>query len=276
MAKKKKKKHIPLPHLNPELNLVDTHCHLDMDAYSEDLQEVIAKAHDNRVTQIITVGIDLISSHKAIALAEQHSGIFATVGVHPHNVSELDESQYDELRRLAKHPKVVGYGEIGMDTVKNYAPIESQREHFIRQVALAKELALPLIIHDREAHEAVFEILQAAAPFPSRGVMHCFSGDAQLAKDVVALGFMVSIPGVVTFNKAEMLQGAVKEVPLDSLLLETDGPFLAPVPNRGKRNDPSLMLYTAQKVAEIKGVSLDELAQATTANAKELFGLGEK
>jgi TatD DNase family protein len=225
------------------------------------------------VTRIISVGIDLESSRRAIGLAEQHQGVHATVGVHPHNVAELSEADYMELRGLCGHPKVVAYGEIGLDYVKNYASVALQKEHFARQVALAKELQLPLVIHDREAHDDIMEMLEGAGPFPAGGVMHCFSGDAIFARRVLALGFYISIPGVVTFAKAEMLQEAVREIPLDSLVLETDGPFLAPVPKRGKRNEPQLMLFTAQKVAELKGISLEEVARQTTMNAVRLFGL---
>ncbi|PKN44896.1 MAG: hydrolase TatD, partial [Deltaproteobacteria bacterium HGW-Deltaproteobacteria-16] len=143
-------------------------------------------------------------------------------------------------------------------------------------VALAKELQLPLVVHDREAHDDIMEMLEAAGPFPAGGVMHCFSGDATFAKRVLALGFHISIPGVVTFAKAGMLQEAVREIPLDSLVLETDGPFLAPVPQRGKRNEPRLLLFTAHKVAELKGLSLEEVARQTTRNAVRLFGLEER
>ncbi len=273
MEKKTQKIEIPLPVPGNGAVLIDTHCHLDMSAYEADFEAVLARALAAGVTKIISVGIDLESSRRAIALAEQHQGIYATVGVHPHNVTELSEEAYSELQGLCRHAKVVAYGEIGLDYVKNYAPIALQKEHFARQVALAKELQLPLVVHDREAHDDIMEILEAAGPFPAGGVMHCFSGDAAFARRVLALGFHISIPGVVTFAKAEMLHEAVREIPLSALVLETDGPFLAPVPKRGKRNEPQLMLFTAQKVAELKGVSLEEVARQTTINAVRLFGL---
>ena len=273
MAKKKKKKIVPLPQLGSGLSLIDTHCHLDMSAYDDDLDDIIKRAAGAGVNNIITVGIDLPSSSAAVELARRFPGVYATVGVHPHNVNDLGDNDYDLLRKLVKQDKVVAYGEIGIDCVKDYAPIALQKKHFEKQVALAKELNLPLIIHDREAHVEVMEILQAAAPFPAGGVMHCFSGDTVLALAVLDLGFMISIPGVVTFNKAEMLQAAVQAVPLDAIILETDGPFLSPVPKRGKRNEPESMLYTAQKVAELKNVTLDEVARQTTANAVKLFNL---
>ena len=273
MEKTTQKTEIPLPVPGNGAVLIDTHCHLDMSAYEADYEAVLARALTAGVTRIISVGIDLASSRKAIGLAEQHAGIYATVGVHPHNVAELSEGDYAELQGLCRHSKVVAYGEIGLDYVKNYAPIALQKEHFGRQVALAKELQLPLVVHDREAHDDIMEMLEGAGPFPAGGVMHCFSGDAPFARRVLALGFHISIPGVVTFAKAEMLQEAVREIPLGSLVLETDGPFLAPVPQRGKRNEPRLLVYTAQKVAELKGLSLEEVARQTTLNAVRLFGL---
>ena len=276
MEKRTQKTEIVLPVAGHGTVLIDTHCHLDMSAYQADCEAVLARALAAGVTRIITVGIDLESSRRAIGLAEQHEGVYATVGVHPHNVAELAEGDYAELRGLCRHPKVVAYGEIGLDYVKNYAPVALQKVHFARQVALAKELQLPLVVHDREAHDDIMEMLEAAGPFPAGGVMHCFSGDATFAKRVLALGFHISIPGVVTFAKAGMLQEAVREIPLDSLVLETDGPFLAPVPQRGKRNEPRLLLFTAHKVAELKGLSLEEVARQTTRNAVRLFGLEER
>ena len=273
MEKTTPKKEIPLPVLGHGAKLIDTHCHLDMSAYAADFEAVLARALAAGVTRIISVGIDPASSRLAIELAEQHEGIHATVGVHPHNVAELSEADYAELRGLCSHPKVVAYGEIGLDYVKNYAPVALQKEHFARQVALARELQLPLVVHDREAHDEIMELLEGAGPFSAGGVMHCFSGDAAFARRVLALGFHISIPGVVTFAKAEMLQEAVREIPLGSLVLETDGPFLAPVPYRGKRNEPRLLLFTARKVAEIKGISLEEVARQTTLNAVHLFSL---
>ena len=253
--------------------LIDTHCHLDMSAYEADFEAVLERALAAGVTRIISVGIDLASSRRAIALAEKYEGVYATVGVHPHNVAKLSAADYAELQALCRQAKVVAYGEIGLDYVKNYAPVALQKEHFSRQVNLAKELQLPLVVHDREAHAEIMEILEAAAPFPAGGVMHCFSGDAAFARRVLALGFHISIPGVVTFARAEMLQEAVREIPLSSLVLETDGPFLAPVPQRGRRNEPALLIHIARKVAELKGVSFEEVARQTTINAERLFGL---
>jgi len=257
------------------LVLVDTHCHLDFPDYQDDLAEVLIRARRAGVGRIVTVGIDLPTSGAAVALAEGNPALFATVGVHPHHVSEIAAGDYDRLRALAANPRVVAYGEIGLDYVKEYSPRGMQREHFARQVELGQSLGLPLVIHDREAHADTLAVLRAAMPLAAGGVMHCFSGDAAFAEEVLALGFYISIPGVVTFAKAQAMQEAVRVTPLARLLLETDGPFLAPVPRRGKRNEPALLLHTARKVAELKAVSLAELARATTANAERLFGFKE-
>lgn len=257
----------------PNLHLVDSHCHLDMNPYRADIDAVLDRAEEVGVKQIVTVGIDPISSRKALSLAERYDNIFATIGVHPHAVAGITDADYEELRCLASHPKVVAFGEVGLDLFKKYAPEDLQIKHFKRQLQLASELELPLIIHDRDAHRQVMAMLQDAGPFPAGGVMHCFSGNMELAEKTLALGFMISIPGIVTFTKAEDLQKVAARVPLSSLLLETDGPYLAPNPKRGKRNEPAYLVYTARKVAELRGISLDELAIATTANATRLFKL---
>ncbi|MFO7604881.1 MAG: TatD family hydrolase [Desulfurivibrionaceae bacterium] len=269
----RKKKNLVYPILGEEVRLIDTHCHLDMQPYGDDLAEVIDRAGRHGVDRIVTVGIDLASSRAAIRLAEESTGVFATIGVHPHNVAGMTGDDYRQLQALADNPVVVAYGEIGLDFHYNYAPGDVQIEHFTRQVNLAKQLELPLVVHDRDAHREVLDVLTRARPFPAGGVMHCFSGDPAFARAVIDLGFHVSIPGVVTFKKAEILQAAVREAPLDRIILETDGPFLAPEPRRGRRNEPALMLFTALKVAELKGLGLDEVAAATTANAEKLFRL---
>jgi len=268
-----KKKKLPLPQLGDGIALVDTHCHLDMHAYDDDLTDVLERAVRSGVIATITIGIDLKSSYKAVQLTKKHAGIYAAVGVHPHHAEDLTPETLDELRKLALQKDVVAYGEIGIDTVKNYAPLAAQKKAFASQLHLAKELALPIIIHDREAHDEIYTLLQSNGPFPAGGVIHCYSGDADLALKFIELGFYISIPGVVTFKKAEILHEAVKAIPLTSLLVETDGPFLAPVPQRGKRNEPQLTLYTARKIAELKELTLDQVALQTTRNAEKLFGI---
>lgn len=269
----KKKKNVVFPVLGKGRRLVDTHCHLDMKQYNDDLDEVIAKASSMGVDRIITVGIDLQSSRRAVELSEKYAGVYATVGVHPHNIGNVTPADYEMLAVLAKKTKVVAYGEIGIDLHYNYAPQDKQIEHMARQIELAKDAKLPLVIHDREAHLEIMEVLGKCGPFPAGGVMHCFSGDSKFAAEVLDLGFYISIPGVVTFRKAEMLQEAVRDVPMDRLILETDGPFLAPEPRRGRRNEPALVLFTAQRVAELKCMDIDEVARVTTLNAEKLFRL---
>lgn len=269
MTRKKKKP--PLPILSPGIEIIDTHCHLDMLTGDEELEPIIQSAYAAGVKQIITVGIDLQSSQKAVQYAEQYSGVHATIGVHPHNVASITDAYLEQLIKLADHPKVVAYGEIGLDFVKLYAPKKIQLEQFERQVEIAKHLDLPLVIHDREAHDDTLNILKKSLPLPAGGVMHCFSGNLNYAQKILDLGFYISIPGVVTFNKAADLQEVTKNVPVSALLIETDAPFLAPVPMRGRKNKPAYALYTAQKIAELQGVSLDEVARITSASAVQLF-----
>jgi len=264
---------MPTPNAEGRPLFIDTHCHLDMSAYRDDLDEVLQRAEDVGVRAIVSVGIDVASSKRAVALAEKYDRIYATVGIHPHDAAKINDQDYEELKFLATHPKVVAYGEIGLDMVKQYAPAADQLHHFERQVDLAKELGLPLVIHDREAHEKVISVLRQSAPFPAGGVMHCFSGDLRLAEQSLELGFYVSVPGIVTFAKAETLQEVAANVPLDYLLLETDGPYLAPHPKRGKRNEPAYLVHTAAKIAELRSISLPSLAEATVANACRLFRL---
>ncbi|MGW8161463.1 MAG: TatD family hydrolase, partial [Desulfobulbales bacterium] len=223
-----KKSKIPLPQLAPENSLIDTHCHLDMDAYAADLDTIVHSAAEHGVRKIITIGIDAVSSHDAVALAKRFPNIWATLGIHPHNAAVAEPEVFERFSGLAEKRtnKVVGYGEIGLDFAKNYAPRDVQMKVFATQLGVAKELGLPVIIHDRQAHEAIFGILNDNSPFPAGGVMHCFSGDSQLARQLIDLGFFISIPGIVTFNKSDTLQKVAREIPLDKMILETDGPFL--------------------------------------------------
>jgi len=264
------------PVLSSNSQLIDSHCHLDMAPYQDDLDQVLASAGKHGVNRIITIGIDLASSRKAVKLAERYPGVYATVGIHPHSAEEASGEVYQELRELASHPKVVAFGEIGLDYAKQYAPVETQRREFARQLALAGELHLPVVIHDREAHQDTLALLRETGPFRAGGVLHCFSGDVSLAREVLELGFYISIPGIVTFKNSTDLQQVVKEVPLERLLLETDGPFLAPVPWRGKSNRPEYLLYTAARVAELKNISIDEVADQTKRNTMKLFSLPQE
>jgi TatD DNase family protein len=268
-----KKKITILPVLKEEHSLVDTHCHLDMSAYEDDLKSVLDRAHSHGIKAVITIGIDLQSSQKAVKIAMRNQMVKATVGIHPHDVENITGKNLEEISTLIDRQKdnIVGYGEIGLDYVKKYSTPEQQRHYFKEQLALAKNHNLPVIIHDREAHDDIFNILKSFAPFDHGGVMHCFSGDLEYAKKVLDLGFHISIPGIVTFKNAHALHTVAQSIPLNSLLLETDGPFLAPEPYRGKRNEPLYTLYTADKVAKLRNSSIEEIADASTLNACTLF-----
>jgi TatD DNase family protein len=270
---KKKKEKPPIPVLQPGHFLIDSHCHLDMSSYKDDLDVILARSKKQGVHSVISIGIDEKSSVAAVRLAEEYAMIRATVGIHPHDVEKIDAGTYDRLRDLVSHKReyIVGYGEIGLDYAKQYADPAVQKTEFRTQLALAKELELPVIIHDRDAHVDTLKILQQAGPFPNRGVMHCFSGDIHLANKVMELGFLISIPGVVTFKNGKELQEVVKQIPLESLIIESDGPFLAPAPWRGKRNEPAYLPYTADKVAKLKEISIEEVAEQTSENVMKLF-----
>ncbi len=272
----RKKKRAPLPELPPGARFFDSHCHLDMDDYNADRSEVIQRAARAGVSRMMTIGIDLPSSRAALRLAETNSGIFCAVGIHPHSAAEADDAALTEIRQLARAAEVRAVGEIGLDYAKMHCSREEQITAFQRQLELAAELKLPVIIHDREAHYETMAILRQAAPLKHGGVMHCFSGDLALAREVVDLGFYISLPGVLTFNKTESLRQVAREIPLESLIVETDAPFLTPAPYRGKRNEPACVLYTAQCLSEIRGITLAETAAQTTLNCEKLFALEGK
>lgn len=270
---KKRQKEFPIP--ISEVPLIDTHCHLDMDVYTGDLDEILQRAYRHNVRAVITIGIDADSSTEAVNLASQHEMVFASVGIHPHDVDSIIDTSLPMLADLAQKNKerVVGYGEIGLDYVKKYSSPENQRRQFRNQLALAQDLQLPVIIHDREAHEDTLTILKEKSPLRYGGIMHCFSGDIHFADQVLNLGLHISIPGTVTFKNADSLKEVAKNIPLSSLLLETDGPFLTPHPFRGKRNEPLYVLYTAQEIAKLRDIPLEELAKNTSQNTVELFSL---
>ncbi len=249
--------------------LIDSHAHLEMKEFDVDRKDVIERALLAGVECIVTVGTNLALSRKALSIARQYDNIYATLGVHPHDVAKAGDKTFDELKGMAVDPKVVAYGEIGLDFFRNISPREIQEDMFARQLELACELKLPVIIHDRDAHEQTLRMVKASSV--RRGVFHCFSGDWGMAKQCIDLGFYISIPGVVTFDKSHILQDVVRQAPLDSILLETDCPYLTPVPHRGKRNEPAFMVHTAKKVAQIKGLNWEDVAKAASDNTRKLF-----
>jgi TatD DNase family protein len=261
------------------LTLVDTHAHLDFSKFDADREAVVERARAAGVAAIVNVGTDLTSSQRAVRLAERYGGIYAAVGVHPHDAKRLDGATLAELRELAQHPKVVAVGEIGLDFYRDLSPRDVQRRAFQAQLAWAAKLGTPVVIHDRDAHDEILEVLsdwaagQRHSPLAGRlGVLHTFSGDLSMAEQAIDLGFYLSIAGPVTYKNARQLPDIVRALPIDRLLVETDCPFLAPHPHRGKRNEPAHVRLVAERIAELKGMSLDALARATTANAQHLFG----
>ena len=252
--------------------LIDSHAHLDDLRYDTDRDNVLQRAEAAGIEAIVTIGCDLATSQAAVALAQAHPNIFATIGVHPHEAKEIGEGWYESFRSLARHPKVVAYGEIGLDYHYDHSPREIQRQRFREQIHLARELALPLVIHTREAQEDTVMILREEGAVDVGGVFHCFSEDAWIAKDALDLGFYLSFSGVLTFKNATMLRDIAKTVPLDRLMVETDCPYLAPVPYRGKRNEPAYVQYVAEILAEIRGNgSFESIARATVENTKRVF-----
>lgn len=253
--------------------LIDSHAHLDDERFDKDRDELIRSLESNGIELVINVGADLKSSIASVSLAEKYSNIYAAVGVHPHDVKDMDESTLEIIKSLAKRDKVVAIGEIGLDYYYDNSPREDQRKWFKRQLELAKELGLPVIIHSRDAQQETFDIIKEAQDGRLRGVMHCYSGSKEMANEYIKLGFYISIAGPVTFKNARVVKEVAKEVPLDKLLVETDSPYLAPEPHRGKRNEPIFVKFVAGTIAEIKGISFEELAKATNRNTKELFGI---
>jgi TatD DNase family protein len=252
--------------------LIDTHTHLDDARYNDDRDAMIARAREAGVEAFVTIGCDLATSQAAVALATQHNFVYASIGVHPHEVKHISEGWYDEFRRLVKNKKVVAYGEIGLDYHYNHSSPKEQRERFREQIQLAREMNLPIIIHTREAQDDTMTILKEEKASEIGGVFHCFSGDAWLAKDALDLGFYLSFSGILTFQNATMLRDIAKHTPLDRVLIETDCPYLTPVPHRGKRNEPAYVAHVAQQLAVIHPeLSLEQIGQRTTENAKRLF-----
>lgn len=252
--------------------VVDTHTHLYFDQFQADLDEVIERAREAHVGAMINVGIDLASSQKAVELADLHDDIYATAGVHPHDVADIEKTDWDRLHDLLFHPKVVAIGEVGLDFYRDISPLDLQKRSFDRFMSWSHETGLPLVIHTREADEEIIRLLQERSKAGWRGVFHCFPGNENMAHKVLEMGFYISFTGNITFKNFRKAS-VVRSIPLDRLLLETDSPFMAPVPQRGKRNEPAFVQLVAQKLAEIHRVSVPKVCQQTTQNAIALFGI---
>lgn len=256
---------------------IDSHCHIDGSSFDSDRDEVVQRARDAGIVAMLNIGTG--NPHdgeiaRAVEAAEKYENIFASVGVHPHDAKLYDDKAEETLVNLTKSEKVIAWGEIGLDYYYDHSPRDVQREVFIRQIRKAKELDLPIIIHSRDADDETVEILTDECSYEGfRGIMHCFGGTAEMAESLMKLGFMISFAGNVTFKKAENLRDAAKVVPLERLLIETDCPFLTPIPFRGKRNEPAYVVHTAQFLADFYEVELERLAKQTTENFLDFFRL---
>lgn len=250
-------------------NIFDAHAHYDDKWFDDDRSALLSSMPQNGVAYIVNASVDLASAKTAIEYAETYPHIYACAGIHPENLEGLPDDYLDQLTELLKHPKVVALGEIGLDYHWDIPKAEQNRV-FEEQLKLARELDVPVVIHDREAHGDVMELVRKYQP---KGLMHCYSGSVEMLKEVMKLGLYISLGGTVTFKNARVPVEVAAAVPLDRLLLETDAPYLSPVPFRGKRNDSTKIAYTAEKIAELRGIDPQELVDITTANAKRLYGI---
>lgn len=246
--------------------MIDSHCHLDSEKFAGDLEAVLERAAAAGVKRMLSIGTGEIDC--AVKLAHRYKQIVASVGVHPHDAAEVNAKTWDDLRALVKDDRVVAFGEIGLDYHYDFSPREAQREVFIEQLKIAEDAALPVIIHTREAWDDTLAILRERWHGP--GIMHCFTGNATQAREALELGFHLAFGGVLTFRTAEEVREAARIVPDDKLLIETDAPYLAPIPWRGKRNEPSFMVESARKLAEVRDVTLEHIDAVTTANFERL------
>lgn len=251
--------------------LFDSHAHLDGERFDNDRDLVINRAKANGIAYIMNPGADFESSVRAVDLAQKYDMIYAAVGIHPHDASSLDDSLLMMIEALSKKPKVQAIGEIGLDFHYDYSPRDVQRKWFVEQLRLAKRLKMPVIIHDREANQETFDTLRKEQAFETGVLMHCYSGSGELAKEYVKLGGYISIAGPVTYKNSRKLIEVIQTVPLERLMIETDSPYLTPEPFRGKRNESLYVKYVCEKIAQIKGLSIEEVAEATTHNAKTYF-----
>ena len=251
--------------------LVDTHAHLDDDQFNKDREDTIERAFAAGVRRIITVGTDLDSSRAAVALARQHASVYAAVGVHPHDAARAGPDILARLHKYAGDEKVVAIGETGLDFYRNLSPHDRQREVFIAHLQLARRVDKPVIIHDRDAHVETMAILREQG-WNRPGVLHCFSGDREMALEAIEMGLYISFGGPVTYTNAHRLQELARELPLERIVVETDCPYLTPQPRRGERNEPANVRWVAAKIAALREISLEQVAEATTENAGKLFG----
>jgi TatD DNase family protein len=255
--------------------LVDSHAHIQGHEYAGEVDTVIARAREAGINKIIAVGGagEMSSNKDAVSLADRYANVFATVGMHPHDAKDVGTDELTELHSLTFHPKVVAVGETGLDYYYNHSPHDVQRRVFTHFIHMARDTRLPLVVHERDAAQEAAELLRSEGGRDLRGVIHCFTGDYDAARVYLDIGFYLSFSGIITFKNAAPLREVVRKVALERMLVETDSPFLTPVPHRGKRNEPAYVRFVAETIAEIKRVPLEEVAQRTTRNAQDLFQL---
>lgn len=254
--------------------LIDSHAHLDDEKFNGDRQYLIENLQENGLELVLNIGADLQSSINSVNLAKEYENIYAVVGVHPHSAKDVTDETLKEIKELAGREKVVAIGEIGLDYHYDYSPRDIQREQFIAQLKLAKEVNLPVVIHSREATQETLDIIKAEVEDGGlTGVLHAFSGSPEIAREYIKLGFLISIGGPLTFKNARVVKQVVEEIDLDYMLIETDSPYLTPVPNRGKRNEPMFVRYVAEEIAKIKGIDVEEVIRITNENTKSLFNI---
>ena len=252
--------------------MIDSHTHLYDPVFDADRDDVIRRAREAGISAVISIGCDLETSRRAVDLADRYEMIYATVGVHPHEVKHLDDAGLAELQKLAAHKKVVGYGEIGLDYYYLHSPKETQQRQFRRQIGLAKELGLPIVVHSRDAKSDTLAILKEEGAETVGGVMHCFTGDLEMARTAIRMNFYISFSGVLTFANAGALREVARALPLERILVETDCPYLSPVPNRGRRNEPAYIRHTADALARLYPSQVpDSVMKITADNAARLF-----
>ena len=256
--------------------LIDTHAHVQDRKFRGDLKDVLDRASEEGLEKIICIGVDYESSCQAVDLAWKYPQIHAVVGVHPHNAKTVNEKVLSKLYELAKDVEVVAIGEIGLDYYRDLSPREQQKKAFIEQINLAKELNKPIVIHDRDAHQDVFDIIKKEKAGKNQGVMHCYSGHLPLAIELMKQGFYISFAGPLTYKNARKTHEVATKIPLDRILIETDCPYLTPEPLRGKRNEPAYVKYIAQRLAKLRRKNLDEIAYITSLNAKKVFNLSNQ
>ena len=255
--------------------LFDSHAHLDDERFDEDREAIIEGLHGREISYVLNAGADLPSSQRAIALSEKYDFIYASVGIHPHDAINMKDNDLDTLADMARQPKVVAIGEIGLDYHYDNSPRQIQKDRFAQQLELSAKVGLPVIIHDREAHEDILDIIKAHKSILNRGVLHCYSGSWELAKIFIDLGFYISLAGPVTFKNSAKAVEVAQNIDMNYLMIETDSPYLTPHPYRGQRNDSGMVKLVAERIAELRGMDVSEVARITLENACNLFEIGK-